>query len=174
MKFEAHELEQFRHVMAGMSGANPPDAAHIPLLIAMLERKQRDIVSTNDAVNDILRSPRRQPGAGPAAGGYNDLGPGGYSEWIEDSGRSGAGYNDAGYNDHQEPLPGGGYHDYTEWIDHGLQRPGGEYNDGPQDERSLARMRELVRSGPLLDQLRDRRLLTTFQAAVRAAGLWGP
>ncbi len=136
---------------AGEPGPDGEPSQDIAALISLLESRRQVVVSTNPAINEILIA----RGPGPLEGGYNDGGSGGYSEFIEDD-------QLAGYNDVQEPQPGGGYADYTQWIDRtdGLQGP--RYNDGPQDLDSLRQIEALA--GPLVNIARDRQVLSELRS----------
>ena len=66
---------------------------HGPLIIELMKTGRTTVFSNSDSINRILAQPR--------------------IEIKVDA----AGYSDSGYNDVQDPQPGGGYKDYSQWID---------------------------------------------------------
>lgn len=161
MALTPEDIETFHNAVAQLSQDPKADAeptGDVAALITLLEDRRQVVVSTNPAINDILIA---RPG--PHEGGYNDEGPGGYSQFIEDDDDS-AGYSDAGYNDYQEPRPGGGYGDYSQFLNQldGHQSP--RYNDGPQDLHSTQQLEVLA--GPLVNIARDRNLLSELRSVV--------
>lgn len=138
-------------------------------VIELLKKRKSLIISNNEAINRILAKPRINRVHTPFDAGYNDSG---YND-VQDP-QPGGGYKDysqfidniinpiaGGYNDIQDPQPGGGYMDYSQHIEDNQANFSG-YNDGPQDPLSLDLASPLLQNPELVNKLKENGLLSEY------------
>lgn len=88
-----------------------------------------------------------------------------YSQWIDRSISPVAG----GYNDVQDPQPGGGYKDYSQWIED-ERIADNWYNDGPWNEESITLRDSILTNSELVRKLQDRNLLSEAMSNIVKGG----